>query len=621
MSGFRNLNRHGAIKLAGVALLAVAVMLHYTFSTGSFGASAIWGLVSPLDSTGVTRKASLRNAAQKIVEQESTEEDSEDDVMSQQDNMDSVGTNGMVQGPNSSTIGQNGLVRTSNSMIGQSDMRQQPGMMPGMMPQGQNDMMGHNNMMQQGQNGMMQQPNWMMMPQQGGMMMPQPGMVQGPNGIMMQQPNVMMMMPQQQMMMPMMPQQQMVQNGMMANVQQPLLALNAQMMQQQMTQDGMITEQSNIVASTDMHMSESASDSAELGAEAAAITTNKTATEEGEESLIELADYNLEVLGNFKDSWEPWEKSDVPIFLHIPRAGGSTVKDVIGTCHRFVMATEYGITGGHGDDEKIAVVYPNGGPEGQDRSPFVNVDTTTVEGIKRAKEMGFADSGLADAVVSSFIYESNELFTPTAQGRLFSVFRHPIDRAISMFYYIQVADWEPSYAPKLKDWTIEQYARSDKIENNWMTRQLANKLEGDLSDDNMKLAMEVLRRKFLVGLMTEIEETMERFERFFHWTYHVNPPNQDKCRTQLLGGGSNKNTKKKEVEEGSEAWTLLAHQNTYDLQLYEYIELLFKEQEQLVSDIPVGFRNINATCCKCGPSTYPPEGFTCPLAILNKKEV
>ncbi len=55
--------------------------------------------------------------------------------------------------------------------------------------------------------------------------------------------------------------------------------------------------------------------------------------------------------------------------------------------------------------------------------------------------MGFADSGLGDAVVTPFIYESNELFTQTAQGRLFCVFRHPIDRAISLFYYLQVAEW------------------------------------------------------------------------------------------------------------------------------------------------------------------------------------
>lgn len=270
--------------------------------------------------------------------------------------------------------------------------------------------------------------------------------------------------------------------------------------------------------------------------------------------------------------------------------------------------------------QEVAVVYPGGGPVGQDRSPFVNVDTTTVDGILRAKQMGFADSGLADAVVTPFIYEANDLFTPTAKGRLFTVFRHPIERAISMFYYIQDAHWEPTYDPELKGWTIAQYAQSSKIENNWLTRQLSNQYEGELTEENLKIAMEVIRRKFMVGLMTKIEETMERFERFFHWTYHVNPPNQEKCREQLMAGGSNRNSsgkKKEKPKEGSEDWELLAWQNQYDLQLYLYIEALFSEQEQFVADIPVGFRLVDATCCKCGPPTFPPEGFKCPEAVLN----
>jgi len=74
--------------------------------------------------------------------------------------------------------------------------------------------------------------------------------------------------------------------------------------------------------------------------------------------------------------------------------------------------SEFGVTDGHDKDTTIAVVYPKGGEQGKDRSPFVNVDTTTVAGIERAKKMGFADSGLADMVVTPFIYEANDLFTP-----------------------------------------------------------------------------------------------------------------------------------------------------------------------------------------------------------------
>jgi len=232
--------------------------------------------------------------------------------------------------------------------------------------------------------------------------------------------------------------------------------------------------------------------------------------------------------------------------------------------------------------------------------------------------MGFADSGLADAVVTPFIYEANNLFTSSAKGRLFTVFRHPIERAISMFNYIQVADWEPTYAPELKDWTIEQYAISSKVENNWLTRQLSNQPHGDLTDDNLKIASEVLRSKFLVGLVTKMEATIERFEKFFRWTYRVNPPAQETCRSQNLLNKANKNLRGQEkLTEGSRGWELLASQNQYDLQLYEYIEELFSAQEKLVENMLDGFRFEGATCCKCGHPTYPPEGFDCPLALMN----
>ena len=172
------------------------------------------------------------------------------------------------------------------------------------------------------------------------------------------------------------------------------------------------------------------------------------------------------LLSNFQDAWNPWEQTDIPMFWHIPKAGGSSIKDAMGGCHRFVQATEFGITDGHDADTEVAIVYPAiPGVADTDRSPFVNIDSTTPGGITRANSMGFADAQLAQVVVSPFVFETNDLFTQTAKGRLFSVFRHPIERAVSMFYYIRVADWEPSYSPEMKEWSIEQYATSDKIEN------------------------------------------------------------------------------------------------------------------------------------------------------------
>ena len=68
------------------------------------------------------------------------------------------------------------------------------------------------------------------------------------------------------------------------------------------------------------------------------------------EAEIPAEPVELSGLENFKDTWEPWDPSDVPIFFHIPKAGGSSIKDIMGTCHRFVMATETGVTDGFGED-------------------------------------------------------------------------------------------------------------------------------------------------------------------------------------------------------------------------------------------------------------------------------
>jgi len=317
--------------------------------------------------------------------------------------------------------------------------------------------------------------------------------------------------------------------------------------------------------------------------------------------------YPLTELSHFKDNWDEWEATDVPMFLDIPGAGGIGITDIMTECHRLHFATEMGITDGHADDQELAVVSPQ--INGQYVYPVVNVDTTTIEGIARAQQMGFADSGLADVVMTHLLHEANELFTPTAKGRIFTVFRHPVDRAVGMFRYIQIADWEPTYDPTLKDMTVIEYARSTLVENNWLTRQLSNKPEGDLSDDDLNLAMEVVRRKVIVGLMTEIEATMERFERFFRWTYHVNPSPQETCRENHINSLEKEHLQPLNPE--SEVWEVLSLQNNYDLQVYEYIESVFVEQEQFVAEIEVGFRNVDSTCCECDPPTFPPEGFTC----------
>mmetsp|Transcript_45530 Transcript_45530/g.67102 ORF Transcript_45530/g.67102 Transcript_45530/m.67102 type:complete len:785 (-) Transcript_45530:275-2629(-) len=318
-------------------------------------------------------------------------------------------------------------------------------------------------------------------------------------------------------------------------------------------------------------------------------------------------------LDGFKDSWDPLAEGefDTPVFWHIPKAGGSTIKDIMGTCHRMCMASETGIEEGHHEDTEIAIVKIGGDPDnGQDPSPFVNVDTTTEDGLTRAINMGLGKSGLADVIVTPFIFQADELFDEDHKGRLFTLFRHPVDRAVSMFTYLQYADWEPTYDPKLAEMSISEYAKSPVVENNWMTRYLTQQPEGDLSEANIQVAMDIVRRKFLVGLLSKKEESMERFEKFFGWKYFINPKNQEKCRESLLGGGSNSNQKKMEKPQpGSEEYELLAWQNQFDIQLYEYIVTLFDEQKGFVEHIPDGYRIEGTTCCKCEADPCQPAGI------------
>ena len=295
-------------------------------------------------------------------------------------------------------------------------------------------------------------------------------------------------------------------------------------------------------------------------------------------------------------------------------------------CHRFVQATEFGVTDGHIHDTEVAIVYPRVPSVADvDRSPFVNIDSTTLDGIQQAKSMGFADAQLANLVVSPFVFETNDLFTQISVGKLFTIFRHPVERAISMFYYLCVAEWEPTYSPELQDWTLAEYAASDRVENNWMTRQLSNQMDGggELTEDHLKLAMEVVRTKFIAGLMNEMERLVTLFEKVFRWTYRVIPTLQEACRERLVGGGSNSNKqnqkKQQPLAEDDPVWALLAQQNNYDLQLYAHIEALFVGQEELLEGVSGDIRSIGATCCKCDPPTYPPGGFICPQAVKNAR--
>jgi hypothetical protein len=148
---------------------------------------------------------------------------------------------------------------------------------------------------------------------------------------------------------------------------------------------------------------------------------------------------------NLADIWEPYDRNgssrnDTPIFWHILKSGGTTVQGYSSDCLNLALSNEQGIQFGHDADTVIQVMQV------PSERRFINVDSTTRPGIARAKQLGLAESGLADIISSPLFPEIIDVMNEQHRGRMFTVLRHPIDRASSMFYYLQVslADRESS---------------------------------------------------------------------------------------------------------------------------------------------------------------------------------
>ena len=341
----------------------------------------------------------------------------------------------------------------------------------------------------------------------------------------------------------------------------------------------------------------------------------------------------------------------VPIFWHILKSGGTTVKLMYATCYNFVEACETGMMveaiakeeeklkqlkdeeeklqiqidqlqteGGTYDrhQEEIyksqEIMFANMMQEKEsyrigddnhtlrslielplrivdpgDGRKYVNVDITTPNGIQNAVNRGFASSHLADVMFTPLIVEATKMLLneDSNRGRLFAVFRDPIERVTSIFYYLQKATWEPTYSPIYATWTIHDYAKSPVVESNWMVRSLVNKLEGPLEPDDVKVAMEILNKKCLVGLIDRMEESIMRFHRYFGFdnerslncAFEQYVSKEKGSRTEEQNSHSHP-----QIERKGETYRLLAEKNSLDIILYEYAILLFEDQGKWMKD-------------------------------------
>lgn len=246
----------------------------------------------------------------------------------------------------------------------------------------------------------------------------------------------------------------------------------------------------------------------------------KPSTKEEEEEAAELfTDENLETMANLPamnidispkltnnladiSSPIPSPKTETAIFWEIPKSGSSVIRIALSECIGTVEAHDLA---GPNDDMVIKVMQSMYGIQ------YVNVDTTTLNGIERAKSLQFATTSLADVAYTPYLKELVDIFNPQFRARIFALFRDPVDRTMSLYHQQQRDDEE------VAEMSIVDYIRSSKYIDNFMTRALTRKHHEKLSDDDLLQAMEFTRKYIVVGLSEEIDESITKFTDHFGW--------------------------------------------------------------------------------------------------------
>jgi hypothetical protein len=200
---------------------------------------------------------------------------------------------------------------------------------------------------------------------------------------------------------------------------------------------------------------------------------------------------------------------------------------------------------------------------------FINVDSTSQSGLERAKKLELVQSSLPDVMFTPLIIQAADIFTPENPGRLFTIFRNPLERSMGIYQEAKIKD------PSLADMTLADFA-ANYLPNNELVRTLSGKgLKDDLTDDDLFLAMEIIRRKMVVGLVGRTEESMIRFQAYFGWiSLLVDGVSQ--CQKELLAPAAEQRIAA--PKQGSEAYNVMVGQNRLDLRLYDYALYMYDVQ-------------------------------------------
>lgn len=224
---------------------------------------------------------------------------------------------------------------------------------------------------------------------------------------------------------------------------------------------------------------------------------------------------------NYANVWDPYKETDTPMYWHDPRSFGSIVTDIMISC--------IGLGVSHGDQ------------------PLLNVH------------------------VHEDLHSASIRFDQTYKGRVFALFSHPVHQAVSVFNnYSEQSKKDPNDEESLQPKSILHFYKSSLGNDNWMVRTLTNNYEDPVTAQDVEISKNFLQQKVLVGFEELFDESMDRFQQFFHWP--VNAKGCEAVKSQI-GDKNNSHLQLSQAKLGK-----LEKLNWADMELYRYAEILFQEQ-------------------------------------------
>lgn len=204
-------------------------------------------------------------------------------------------------------------------------------------------------------------------------------------------------------------------------------------------------------------------------------------------------------------------------------------------------------------------------------------DRDTSETMQPSKSHQTSTKGLKIVVLND-IWRTECRFNATHQGRLFSLFQTPVNRVLveykSSQQQQQQQQHQSSQHNKNSVATLEKYLSS--VPDNLMVRSLANvHRQEPLTRAHLNTAKEIIQTRFVVGFLDHPIDSLQQFSKYFGWN-RQDLLSSEKCKKKLSS------LPRHVVAEASPEYQIVAEANRFDLELYEFIQEIFRQQETLI---------------------------------------